>query len=63
VQLNFDIKERKFLEQRYLLGWTGSCYGIAVEYRNYFLFGVEDPNRNSFGIALTLKNVGTIPIN
>lgn len=63
VQLNFDIKDQKFLEQRYLLGWTGSCYGIAVEYRNYFLFGVTDPNRNSFGIALTLKNVGTIPIN
>ena len=63
VQLNFDIKEQKFLEQRYLLGWTGSCYGIAVGYRNYFLFGVDDPNRNSFDIALTLKNVGTIPIN
>ena len=62
VQLNFDAKNREFLEQRYLAGWTGSCYGIALEFRRYQLFGsqFEDENRNSYGIAITLKNVGTI---
>lgn len=62
VQLNFDAKNAEFLEQRYLAGWTGSCYGIALEFRNYKLFGsqFDDENRNSYGIAITLKNVGTI---
>jgi LPS-assembly protein len=62
VQLNFDAKEGRFLEQRYLAGWTGSCYGIALEFRRYELFGsqFEDSIRNSYGIAVTLKNVGTI---
>ena len=63
VQLNFDAKEGRFLEQRYIAGWTGSCYGIALEFRRYELFGSQfsdDSNRNSYGIAITLKNIGTI---
>lgn len=60
VQLNFDAKNREFLEQRYLTGWTGSCYGIALEYRRYFVGGLTDVNFSSYGIAVTLKNVGTI---
>lgn len=67
VQLNFDAKDAKFLEQRYLLGWTGSCYGIALEYRPYRVFvpneinGLpEERSRATYGLAITLKNVGTI---
>jgi LPS-assembly protein len=61
VQLNFDAKNGKFLEQRYLTGWTSSCYGIALEYRRYVVSGgVTDGNFTSYGIAVTLKNVGTI---
>ena len=47
--------------QRYLAGWTGSCYGIAVEYRQYEVVipGLRNDNA-SFGIAVTLKNVGTV---
>ncbi len=61
IQLNFDAKNGKFLEQRYLTGWTGSCYGIALEYRRYVVFGgLSDVNFSSYGIAVTLKNVGTI---
>lgn len=65
VQLNFDAENGEFLEHRYLAGWTGSCYGIALELRNYKVFGSQfaDENRNSYGISITLKNVGTIPIN
>ncbi|HEX2833088.1 MAG TPA: LPS assembly protein LptD [Thermoanaerobaculia bacterium] len=60
VQLNFDANEGKFLEQRYLTGWTGSCYGVALEYRRYLVFGGTEENFSSYGIAVTLKNVGTI---
>lgn len=60
VQLNFDAKEGQFLEQRYLTGWTGSCYGVALEYRHYV---VHDESLSSYGVAITLKNVGTIGTN
>lgn len=61
VQLNFDATQRRFLEQRYLTGWVGSCYGLALDYRRYEIFGASGPkNVSSYGIAVTLKNVGTI---
>lgn len=61
VQLNFDAKRGEFLEHRYLTGWTGSCYGIALEYRRYRVFGSADADElSSYGVAITLKNVGTI---
>jgi len=64
VQLNFDAKDGRFLEQRYLAGWTGSCYGIALEYRRYLVFpsSAVQEELDSYGIAITLKNVGTIPL-
>jgi LPS-assembly protein len=65
VQLNYDAKKGEFLEHRYLMGWTGSCYGIALEYRRYRVFGsaISDESLSSYGIAVTLKNVGTIGSN
>jgi hypothetical protein len=65
VQLNYDAKKGEFLEHRYLMGWTGSCYGIALEYRRYRVFGslTDDESLSSYGIAVTLKNVGTIGSN
>ncbi len=65
VQLNYDAKQGEFLEHRYLMGYTGSCYGIALEYRRYRVFGslTDDESLSSYGIAVTLKNVGTIGSN
>jgi len=61
VQLNFDATERRFLEQRYISGWTGSCYGVALGYRRYTVpGGASGTNFSSYDIAVTLKNVGTI---
>jgi LPS-assembly protein len=60
VQLNFDANEGKFLEQRYSAGWTGSCYGVALGYRRYLVYGGVEDEFSSYDIALTLKNVGTI---
>jgi len=60
VQLNFDAKQGTFLEQRYLLGANASCYGVALEFRRYLVYTPSPTPKNSFGIAVTLKNVGTI---
>src|SRR6266511_4212251 len=38
VQLNYDAKQGKFLEQRYVLGWTGSCYGITLAPRRFQIY-------------------------
>lgn len=58
VSFNWDSTTRRFLEQRYLIGGQASCWGLAGEYRRYYT-----PDRgfiSTFGIAVTLKNVGTI---
>lgn len=60
IQLNFDAKTGQFLEQRYLIGGNGSCYGIALEYRRYQVYVPTARPATSYGIAVTLKNVGTI---
>ncbi|MEA2165872.1 MAG: LPS-assembly protein [Thermoanaerobaculia bacterium] len=60
AQLNFDAKKGTFLEQRYLLGGTASCYGIALEFRRYLLFVPTERAEWSAGLSVSLKNVGTI---
>ena len=65
VELNFEAEKGTFLEQRYVTGWTGSCYGISLEYRRYLVFlggqgGVVERPSGSYGISISLKNVGTI---
>lgn len=60
VQLNFDAKQGTFLEQRYLIGGNASCYGIAFEYRRYLVYDPIQRPASSFGLAVSLKNVGTI---
>ncbi len=59
VQFSYDIKQGKFLEQRYLVGGTASCYGIAFEYRRYLVFVPEEKTDWSYGISISLKNIGT----
>jgi hypothetical protein len=60
VQLNYDARQGVFLEQRYLVGANASCYGVAVEYRRYLVYDPTAKPTSSYGIAVTLKNVGTI---
>jgi lipopolysaccharide assembly outer membrane protein LptD (OstA) len=60
VQLNFDAKLGTFLEQRYLVGTNASCYGVSFELRRYLVYLPEPTPKLSYGIAVTLKNVGTI---
>lgn len=60
IMLNFDAKQGQFLEQRYLIGGNAACYGLAFEYRRYLVYDPLPRPANSFGIAVSLKNVGTI---
>jgi len=60
VQLNYDAKKGRFLEQRYLLGGNASCWGLTGEFRRYLVFGLTTKAITTYGIAVTLKNVGTI---
>ncbi|MEO6259514.1 MAG: LPS assembly protein LptD [Thermoanaerobaculia bacterium] len=60
VQLNYDARNGKFLEQRYLIGGTAACYGIALEFRRFLVYVPFEKADFSAGIAVTLKNVGTI---
>ncbi|HWS70837.1 MAG TPA: hypothetical protein VN605_01925, partial [Thermoanaerobaculia bacterium] len=60
IQLNFDAKKGTFLEQRYLIGATGSCWGTALEFRRYLVYTPFVRPITSYGISFSLKNVGTI---
>jgi len=62
VQLNYDATSGRFLEQRYLLGGTDSCYSVALEFRRFLVVtnARGEEFKNQPGIAITLKNVGTV---
>ena len=63
IQLNYDAKRGRFLEERYVVGWTGSCYGIAIAPRRFLNYDVrtgQEKSDWSFDFGVTLKNVGTI---
>ncbi len=60
VLLNYDAKQKQFLEQRYIIGWTGSCYGISIGPRRYITYtarGVKTESALEF--SFSLKNVGS----
>ncbi|MGZ5477602.1 MAG: hypothetical protein ACXWH1_14050, partial [Thermoanaerobaculia bacterium] len=60
IQVNYDAKQGQFLEQRYSLGWTGSCYGITIAPRRFLIYdrtGVHGKWGYDFGVSL--KNVGS----
>jgi LPS-assembly protein len=60
VQLNYDAKRGRFLEQRYLVGGNASCYGLALEYRQFLVYTPFEKKDWNINLAVTLKNVGTI---
>ena len=60
VQLSYDATQGQFIDERYLIGTTASCYGIAIEYRRYLVYDPLPKPKGTFGFAVTLKNVGTL---
>jgi LPS-assembly protein len=63
IQLNYDAERGQFLEERYVIGWTGSCYGIAIAPRHFLNYdprtGAEKSDW-SFDFGFSLKNVGAV---
>lgn len=56
VQLSYDSERSNFLEQRYILGYFGDCWGTRVEYRE---LAVPAPTRD-YLISVSLRNIGEL---
>jgi LPS-assembly protein len=56
VQFSYDAERKEFLEQRYILGYNGSCWGIRGEYRD---LTVPVPTQE-YVVAISLQNIGTL---
>lgn len=61
VQFNYDIERDEILEQRYLVGYSSSCYNIALEVRDFQEFqSFQNIGRSrDYQLSISLKNVGT----
>ncbi|MBW3671763.1 MAG: hypothetical protein KY432_08850 [Acidobacteria bacterium] len=61
VQFNYDIEREEILEQRYLVGYSSSCYNIALEVRDFQEFqSFQNIGRSrDYQLSISLKNVGT----
>ncbi len=58
VQLAYDIVNREIGDQRYGVGWQGSCWNISASYRDTRIGAF--PTRE-FLIVIGLKGVGALP--
>jgi len=59
IQLAYDIQRQSMQQQRMALGYTGSCWGVRVEYRD--LKSAYYPARD-YRIIFSLKGIGDLPI-
>ncbi|HYG64460.1 MAG TPA: LPS assembly protein LptD [Thermoanaerobaculia bacterium] len=58
-QINYSLTTQLLQQQIYALSWSGQCYGVRVEMRD-FRAGAGDRIRDKdFRFSLSLKNVGT----
>jgi LPS-assembly protein len=58
VQIAYDIVNNTFGDQRYLLGYQGSCWNISAQYRDTRIGAF--PTRE-FLLVIGLKGVGALP--
>jgi len=58
VHIAYDVEKSEIQQQRYQIGWQGSCWSIAAEYRDLAI-GLY-PTRD-FRIVIELKGVGGLP--
>ena len=62
-QFNYDMKNKNFLNQRFIAHYNSQCCGIAVEYQK-FNYGtrarvVGVPKDHRFNLSFTLAGIGT----
>ena len=58
ISLSYDIVKKDFQQQQYQVSYQGSCWGVAVDYRDLRI-GLY-PNRE-YRIIISLKDVGQLP--
>jgi LPS-assembly protein len=58
VHVAYDLEQAELQQQRFVLGWVGSCWSISAEYRDLKL-GLF-PTRD-FRIVIELKGIGSLP--
>jgi LPS-assembly protein len=58
VHIAYDVEQEELQQQRYQVGWKGSCWAVSAEYRDLKigLFPTKD-----FRIMIELKGVGGLP--
>lgn len=52
----YDIHNQKFLDERVLFRWRGSCWAVVAEIRDY---RIEPYTNRSFRISIDLTGIGT----
>jgi hypothetical protein len=60
ISVNWDENLKKVIDQRYLIGANANCWGLALELRRYYTFQPQKPWSTGYGVAVSLKNFGTI---
>ncbi len=55
-QINWDLEQEQLQQQRLVVGYSGSCYSLRLELRE---FRAVDRRDRDYRFAITLKNVGT----
>ncbi|MEO6486581.1 MAG: LPS assembly protein LptD [Thermoanaerobaculia bacterium] len=61
IDMSYDATQKRFIEQRYILGGTASCYGLSIGARRFLIYETAEPVADwNFDFSLSLKNVGTI---
>jgi LPS-assembly protein len=58
VHVAYDVEKQELQQQRYQVGWLGSCWSVSAEYRDLKI-GLY-PTRD-FRIVIELKGVGSLP--
>jgi len=58
LHIAYDVEKEEIQQQRYQIGWKGSCWSISAEYRDLKI-GLY-PTRD-FRIIIELKGVGGLP--
>lgn len=58
MHIAYDVEQKEVQQQRYQVGWQGSCWSISAEYRDLTI-GLY-PTRD-FRIMIELKGVGGLP--
>src|SRR5262249_47890787 len=57
TQLNYDVTNRKMLEDRSLVTFKGSCYSLFLEVRD---LRIPPNNRRDYRFVVNLKDIGTL---